>query len=243
MAEVAAAAPKPLDRLTRWVRWILYAQLLLAPVALISGALEYQVLTEFQEGYYETQEAAVAAGESSDARQGLIGIVQLLLLLASAILVLTWFHRANHNARQLGAQGMVYTPGWAVGWFFVPFANFWKPYQVMKEIWQVSAAPGDWTAQAVPWVLPVWWISWIASSLIGNAAFRLSLRAEELDQLMSANAVTQLSEVVGIPGTIALIWIVGRVRSMQARQAASGGVEMPPPAAPSGEAGGSIASG
>ena len=36
-----------------------------------------------------------------------------------------------------------FTPGWSVGWFFVPIMNPWKPFQAMREIWQASAEPGN----------------------------------------------------------------------------------------------------
>ena len=45
--------------------------------------------------------------------------------------------RANRNARAFGSS-MSISPGWAAGWFFVPIANLWMPYQAMKEIWQGS---------------------------------------------------------------------------------------------------------
>ena len=75
-------------------------------------------------------------------------------MLSTGILVLTWIHRANHNARQLGADDMRFTPGWAVGWYFVPIAWFWKPYQAMKEIWLASANPSDWRGRPVSPLLP-----------------------------------------------------------------------------------------
>ena len=34
---------------------------------------------------------------------------------ASSVLVLVWIHRANYNARALGATGLKMTPGWAAG--------------------------------------------------------------------------------------------------------------------------------
>ena len=37
-----------------------------------------------------------------------------------------------------GAGGLRYTPGWAVGWLFVPFANLVVPYFVFTEIWRNS---------------------------------------------------------------------------------------------------------
>jgi len=70
------------------------------------------------------------------------GIDALLILFQVALLFLTiipflmWVYRANWNAHALGAVGMRYRPGWAVGWYFIPIASLWMPYRVMREIWQ-----------------------------------------------------------------------------------------------------------
>src|SRR5437868_6687462 len=61
------------------------------------------------------------------------GLVTILVFIITGVLFLRWIHRANRNARALGAQGMRFTPGWAVGWYFIPIASLWKPYQAMKE--------------------------------------------------------------------------------------------------------------
>jgi len=70
-----------------------------------------------------------------------IGLGLLGIQLTTSILFLMWIYRANSNARQLGAQGMKFSPGWSVGFYFIPILWFWKPYQAMKEIWQASKAP------------------------------------------------------------------------------------------------------
>ena len=69
----------------------------------------------------------------------IVGLLQLPVVLTTGIVFLMWIHRANRNARGLGAEGMTFTPGWSVGWYFIPIANLWKPFQAMKEIWQASA--------------------------------------------------------------------------------------------------------
>lgn len=97
--------------LTKWTKWFLYAQVVIAVIALISGVLEYQLLSDFKNGVYSSQEQAVAAGEASDARQGIVGILQMIIFIISGVLILRWIHRANYNARQLGAKDMVFTPG------------------------------------------------------------------------------------------------------------------------------------
>lgn len=58
------------------------------------------------------------------------------------------------------------TPGWAVGWFFIPIASLWKPYAAMRDIVQASimreGPPG--------FLLPTWWTLWILSTVSDNAS-------------------------------------------------------------------------
>jgi hypothetical protein len=53
---------------------------------------------------------------------GLAAMLYLLTLVPYLVLFLMWVHRANRNARTL-SKGMEVSPGWNVGWFFVPFAS------------------------------------------------------------------------------------------------------------------------
>ena len=85
----------------------------------------------------------------------------IVVWVVTAVLLLLWIHRANHNARQLGAADMDFTPMRAVGWYFVPVAWFWKPYEVMKEIWRASVDPSDWRGASVSRLLRYWWVLWI----------------------------------------------------------------------------------
>lgn len=201
--------------LTKWTKWFLYAQVVVALIAIISGMLEYQLLSDFKNGVYSSQDQAVAAGEASDVRQGIVGIVQMIIFIISGILILKWIHRANYNARQLGAKDMLFTPGWSIGWYFIPIANLWKPYQAMKEIWKASSNPQSWSTEPVSSMLPWWWFFWIVSGMLGNASFRLAMRAEEIDAFLTANVVTQLSDVTGIPLSLIVLGIISRVYEMQ----------------------------
>ena len=64
----------------------------------------------------------------------LSGLGWTILMIPGMVLFFVWIRRANINADALVRSRMEFTPGWAVGWFFVPFANLFKPYQVMAEI-------------------------------------------------------------------------------------------------------------
>jgi hypothetical protein len=76
--------------------------------------------------------------------------------------------KANRNARVMGAQGLSATPGWTIGSFLVPIKNFWRPYQILQEIWKASAPQaGDWKTCPGSVLIAVWWLQRLADSAVG----------------------------------------------------------------------------
>ncbi len=57
-----------------------------------------------------------------------LGRLELAGLILTGIAWFVWLHRSVANARSLGVQTEA-TPGWSVGWWFIPFANLVKPYR------------------------------------------------------------------------------------------------------------------
>ena len=142
-----------------------------------------------------------------------------LATLATAIVVSRWIHLANSNARALGARKMAFTPGGAVGWYFVPIANLWKPYQAMREIWKASAGPLGWQRRPVSALLPCWWLLAIAGpSTAGWVTWAVDKGMDGIDE----NAAEHMGEAVSlgvlIPASLLLFIIIGRVHDMQMTQ-------------------------
>lgn len=201
--------------LTSWVRYMLWAQIIVAVISIVSGNLEYQLLSDYQNGVYTSQEQAIADGEANDLRQGIIGIIFLVVIVISGFLILRWIHRANYNARQLGAENMKFSPGWSIGYYFIPILALWKPYQAMKEIWKASKEPSNWESQETSGILPLWWTLWLVSSVLGQAIFRLSMNAEELEELKVLNIIYQVSDVIDIALALVFMAIVNRIYNFQ----------------------------
>ncbi|MCA9640193.1 MAG: DUF4328 domain-containing protein [Myxococcales bacterium] len=133
-------------------------------------------------------------------------ILQLrsLCYLGTGILTLVYLHRASQNARALGAEGMEYTPGWTVGWWFVPFANWFKPYAVVKELW-VASGHGD-NAFQIPAAIPVWWGTYVVMTLGGSASSML-FRSQSMDGLATGSIFHATVLIVGVIGAY-LAWQV-----------------------------------
>lgn len=139
---------------------------------------------------------------------------QVSLFLGTAIAFLVWLCRAKANAQALGAADMMVSPGWAVGWYFVPLANLVMPFTTMRELWQASARPRDWQVAPGSPVIPVWWACWIGAGISGSASFLLSV-GNEWELYVAADFMDLVSTVLTIPSAIALAWIVGRIQAMQ----------------------------
>ena len=220
MADVTAGPIKDPTNLTSWTKLSLLAQIVISVVAIVSGAFEIQLLRDFQAGTFDSETDPTDAANANDLRQGIVGVMQALIFITSGVLILMWTYRANFNARRLGASGMEFSPGWAVGWYFVPFANLWKPYQAMKEIWQASASPERWEQEDRTWLLPLWWTIWIISNILGNVAFRLAWQDEpSLDQLIASSSVMLASDILDIPLAVVFFFLVQKVHRMQLEQA------------------------
>lgn len=108
--------------LANWTRGFLYAGITMSVVALVSKALEYQLLVAIRDGF-SPGDAAVAA---SDARQASIALLRAAVQLPTMVLVLMWTYRANYNVRQLGARGLQFSPAGSIGWHFVPVYFLWR---------------------------------------------------------------------------------------------------------------------
>src|SRR5918997_5039842 len=123
-------------------------------------------------GYQATPPAGLTAeaAETNDLRQGAVWLIHLAVRVALVVAFLLWLHRASKNLRALGnpSQRIEFTPGWAVGWFFIPFANLVMPYKAVREVWEKSdpaVRTGDDFMFAGPSSAPLllgWWVTFIA---------------------------------------------------------------------------------
>lgn len=148
-----------------------------------------------------------------------IGLFQLgrtLLSFAAAIISFLWLYRANANARALGADDMMGSPGLAIGWFFVPFANLFMPYLTVRDLWRASARPRDWQAEAAPLLILLWWICWLAGSILGTIAFRIELEFG-FKMVPEAQWLGLACDLLWVPASLLLAAIIGGIQGRQTK--------------------------
>lgn len=83
----------------------------------------------------------------------------------TAICWLIWQHRAQANVWAIPSPVKPdTTPGWAVGWWFVPVANLVMPFLAVRELSRRSAdAAGSRRSALILWA---WWLCWVGAMVI-----------------------------------------------------------------------------
>ncbi|MGZ8311441.1 MAG: DUF4328 domain-containing protein [Allosphingosinicella sp.] len=133
-----------------------------------------------------------------------------LAMLACAILVGMWIYRVTANAHCFSDE-MTITPGWSVGWYFVPFANMVKPFQGMKEAWLASHFRVGGHGQPAPGLLGWWWALWLITNILSSISFRISLSAPMGAMSAPAVFIDVATALLNVPLSLILISMIRRL--------------------------------
>lgn len=108
-------------------------------------------------------------------------LFNLVLLILGAVAVLIWMARSIKNLAALGVMDYPFKTAFAVGSFFIPFANLYIPYKAMASLARGSKAPPDpsdpssWKQNSAPLAVIVWTIFWFSTNIISGVQGRASL--------------------------------------------------------------------
>jgi hypothetical protein len=205
----AADEFRDLTRFTNVLVWMLRIGAALALLNLWSSWLQLDLLS---------RTFTPAEGAANDQREQMVNAAASLLMLATFFVFGRWIVLAHRNLPAMGAQRLEMRPGWAVGWFFIPIANLWKPYQAMRSLWRSSHSVYRPELQESTWVLPTWWTLWLISSFLGNASMRLQLSARSLSDYTALTGVAIAEAIVRIVLCLVAAVLVARTWRAQAMQ-------------------------
>lgn len=222
--------------MSRWLGFLLIADIVMSVVGFGSTLLEREVLNRVaaaQDGDLEDSAyvVLVADAERSDLLQLIVGCAQIAVALVTLLVFCRWIYVAARNCHARYEGKLDFTPGWSVGWYFVPVANLWKPFQAMRQILNVSENPSGDPQRVAPGMLFAWWALFLFSNAVGRAAFNHAMKAEEISELQASNTFTLFSDGTNIFATLAAYFVVKNIASLQAKNF----TDRPPPSSGSQE--------
>lgn len=137
--------------------------------------------------------------------ESILGVALIAGVAFAGIAFLFWFRRAYANAQALGLRG-AYTPGWAVGGWFVPILNLVRPAQIAFEMWR-HAGP---TAVGSNAIVGLWWTAFLVDN-IGSRIGTGLLASSTMGTQQSGLNVLIASDLAAVLGLVLAMIIVQRL--------------------------------
>jgi Domain of unknown function (DUF4328) len=202
----------------------------------------------------------VTPGEVEDVQAGIGGLYLLstLIQIVLAGFFIAWFQRAYRNLERASVAELRYSPGWAIGAWFIPIFNWIRPKQIANDVWRageggVDVGDASWRSRPVALFLHWWWGIWIVStvlfavaSVLSGASGEVIAGREEIDAEQTAATLDALAAILGLIAAVLAVRVVRRItargESMRAAVLASGAqppipeAVVPAPADPGGRA-------
>lgn len=190
------------------VFWIIVATSLIAAV---SDVLTIQFWGRFLDG----ETISDSQADAEDIRAGLAALLQFGAWVAGVVVFLMWLFRAYQNTDGVAPGTRRYGHGWAIGGWFVPIMNLWRPKQVVNDIWRAGGHPPE-PSGLIQW----WWGLWLLTNFVANIGTRAAFGDEEPEDLRSSAIAYLVSDLLdAITAVLAIAVATTLTRRLDARAA------------------------
>ena len=196
------ASYEPLDGRRRAVNVVFAALVAISIVACVFDVLEIQLMDRIVAGDTITEAEATA----NDNRQGVMGVIQFAAYVAGAIAFIRWLRAAYRNTDVVAAGTRRYGHGWAIGSWFVPFLNLWRPKQIVNDVWRAGGHDAKGTEPGA--LLLWWWWAFLLSGWAANIALRSWFSDETPDELRRGTIALAFSDGLDVIGAFLAIHVV-----------------------------------
>jgi len=184
-----------------WICLIVYL------FSFFSSFLQYRLLTQISIGIQIADDIL----EQNDVREQLIMLVTFIVNIISAVTFIQWFRRAYFNLHSL-VPNLTFTEGWAAGSWFVPMISFFRPYQIMVELYNTTIEKLEERKLIENQnfdisFLKLWWALWILVFVIDLKRLVIS-RTDMIDSLKQNTIIDMFQCLVYIPLSLLTIKVI-----------------------------------
>lgn len=143
-----------------------------------------------------------------------LAVIQLVVILGTAAAFITWLYIAMKNLSIWQIIGHGWTPGWAIGGWFIPLANLVLPALVVNAALRGSAASPNqrYAAAERPGLIWGWWATFILAGCWQNNAARKNFTGQDV---ASVAAYTAIGSFLYIVSAVLAILIIRRITTYQ----------------------------
>jgi len=175
-------------------------------ISIFSSYLQYNLLKSLQNNEVVTGQML----NSNDTREQIIGVLYIIIYIISAVIFIQWFRRAYYNLNI--RTNCNHSEGWAAGSWFVPIISWFRPYQIMKEMWNKTAdlinSKTSGYAVNSTLIIGLWWSLWVLSNYIGKYVLKSAFKAETIENFINNTIGDVAISILGIPLAILTVMII-----------------------------------
>lgn len=186
---------------------LLWVFLGLSAVAFGSGIYRYFLIRKGAAG----EEISAQAAETALLISNLVAVVTFIVYFTCMVMFIMWFRRAYYNLHQLTSR-LSFREGWAAGAWFVPIISLYRPYQIMKEMYEetdlILTKDVDNRSNLSFGHLPWWWGLWLFANLFSSLVLRYSLTGRAVWHELTPELLEIVDSFISIPLTLITIRVV-----------------------------------
>ena len=166
----------------------------------------------FNEAVDYGSDSAVRAVEAAEGTSLTLNYANAAILLVTAAFFLVWVYRAHANVHALGFSELKFSPGWAVGWWFIPLFNLVQPARAMAELYLIAEVRNPAAGRTHIRIRPV--IAWWLLLVVSIGATRAGIVGEPADPVEPVRQLFVfqiLGNILYLPAGLLAIWLVRRI--------------------------------
>jgi hypothetical protein len=194
-----------------FARIIFYLLLTISIVFFYALYEQYELLTDAKNGIAVTHQAAI----SNQMHIQIISVINIILLCTSIIVFLMWIYRAYDNLTKLNITTLNFTPGWAVGFWFVPILSLVNPYTAMREIWEetqnYTLSKEQKQNLIKPTLVRIWWALYLTNIFVSYFVLIFFKGDSSIDGLLTLTTALMVSNTFTIAVKIVTLVMINKI--------------------------------
>ena len=199
---------KPNENRARTITIMFWILIGLQVISLGSNYFQYDLYSRYNSGV----DIDTSQFTSTDNFELILSLLYIAVYITCIITFIQWFRRAYFNLHTR-VNDLQYGEGWAAGAWFVPILNLFRPYQIMKELYDetdilLTRKLHDYRNRLSSDFIGLWWTFWLISSFVDKITFRYSMDAVTVDDMMTSLIINMVSLAIGVPLTLMAIKVV-----------------------------------
>ena len=195
------------------VEYSFYAVIVLSVIALFSNWMQLNLLEDFSNDVFVSEEVV----NGNDQRQMIVGLLQVGVLITTAVLFIAWFYRAYRNIHVIyGEKRMAYSKSMA-GWgFIIPIMSLYVPYQIAKETVEKQqrilqkVIPNYRNIVSLS-LVGIWWAAFIINNVIEYIVFRTIFKTDTISEMINSTKAYLVTDFIDIIAALITILMIQQI--------------------------------